>query len=1610
MRVTADARADPHDHNRGVDKRESNASMPKSHEPANAAGNTATIEPSAPDPQLIAAMADLLADSALPGERDAFDRAASLDAAALVTRAALHRAPGDGATLIDSDGGRAPQAGNASRHMMRVAIINDDMPFLVDSIANCIDAAGLEIFRILHPVSAVRRDGDGVLQALLPRDASGERRESFVYMEVSRADARARRTLTAAIEETLASVRAAVRDWPQMQAALQQDADQCADAEAAALLRWLLDRNFTQLAHEAWDADARSATGLGLARLAGEAMLADATRDEAVAWFKGGGRAPLIIKSNRVSPVHRRVLIDLIILPRRDARGVTGLSIHAGLWTSAALSAAPEKVPMLRSVVADMMAKFGFDAAGHAGKALSHVLTQLPHDLAVSAAPAQLEALALTAMSIADRPRPKLELLQSSLKRHLFAFVWLPRDMVSTRLRGAIEAMLRRHTGASILNWTISMEDGGAALLRYVLDMRSGTMPDAAILDAEIKAMVRGWAPAIEDALVAAGEDTRAAALADRYAGLLPIAYRLDTTPAEAARDVLKLRDIDGAQLRSVRLIGGDALGTSAAGNSLPANADMRLKIYNAAGALPLSDAVPALENFGFQVLEELPTSVGPAADAPHIHDFRLHSGGAAADAFTGDRGPLVEGAIAAVLNGAGENDAFNQLVISTGLDPRSVGWLRAWFRYLRQAGSTYSIPTFVGALRNARDVTTALIDLFVALHDPARASDGAAEADATAARERILAGLEQVAAIDEDRILRLILAVIEATLRTNAFASAAEEALAFKLDSAKIPGLPKPLPWREIFVYSKRVEGIHLRAGPVARGGLRWSDRRDDFRTEILGLMKAQRVKNAVIVPTGAKGGFYPKALPDPASDRDAWLAEGTECYRIFIRTLLSITDNLDGEAVVHPADVVIRDGADPYFVVAADKGTATFSDVANAIALERDFWLGDAFASGGSNGYDHKAMGITARGAWLSVQRHFSEMGVDVQRDPVTVAGVGDMSGDVFGNGMLLSKSLRLIAAFDHRHIFIDPNPDAAKSWAERDRLFKLPRSSWADYDTKLISKGGGVFARSMKTIPLSAEAQAALGIDAAEMEPGALLAAVLQAPVDLLWFGGIGTYIKASTQNNAEVGDPANDRIRVDAASLRARAIGEGANLGITQAGRIEFARAGGGINTDFIDNSAGVDCSDNEVNIKIALNQLMRSGQLPKDDRDTLLVAMTDDVAALVLEDNRLQALALSIAHGGQAAAVPSIIRLIEGFEADGKLDRQVEGLASNDELRRRAADGDGLTRPELAVLLSTAKLAIQDACAAAKLGADPLLDAEVLAAFPPAMAAAHSAPILTHRLRGEIVSTKLANRMINRMGLIHPFELAEEEGVSIVDVVEVFAVVERVLGLAQLWDDIDAATMAEPARLELYGQVATEARAHMADLLRNAIATRGLADCVAALAPGVAALGGATATLLSDEARQQSAAFGQRLINSGAPAALAERVAQLARLDGAIGIVSLGARGGHEVAAVTRAFTALGVATGLDWAQGAAMTLSPSDPWERLLVAGLARDFQQMRLDTIARLGGAEPEGATRDWIERQTDRLRHFRGFVDNARRMPAPSPAMLAQLAGQARTLLARP
>ncbi len=1547
---------------------------------------------------MIARLRGHIAGSLLPGEAP-LDGDPLDEAAQFLFEAAHLRKRGTAALLLRS--------GTGAQRNLRIAVINKDMPFLVDSIAAVIVSHGLPIDRLVHPVLPVRRDGEGVLTALPDGEGAGERHESMIYIETVRVDAKLRRALEQDLTAAMADVRAAVRDWPLLRAALTDDAGLLADPEGGALLRWLADDRMTLLGHVTRRRDGSRSDTLGICRGNRRALMTDDSYDRAFAWFDGKdgkpGRAPLIIKSNQLSTVHRRIPLDLLIVPRFEDGRVAALSVHAGIWTSAALAAHPDQVPIIRQRLTFIMDKLGVEQQSHDGKALVHALSVLPHDLIIGFSPRDTAHVATALMALTDRPRPRSVVITAPLDRHIFAFAWLPRDMMSVNTRIEIQQLIERETGAVTIDWGLVVEGGALAMLRFMLDNGEGTTSiDSDRIDQALQDMLRGWSDAVENALRDGEEAGRAAALATRYAESFPSTYRTAFGPAEAAQDIARLRGLAAADQHCP--LGRDARLYRHASD--PEN-QLRLKIYQQGGAMPLSDAVPALENFGFRVLAEKETEL-TGSDPDTIHDFHVLLPAGEDPAPLLARADAIEQAIRAVINGLSEDDVFNRLVIGTGLNAEEADWLRAIYRYLRQANVSFTIYTVVDALRGAPNVARALVQLFRTRHDPDFARDRAAAVQDV--EEAIRTGLADVAAINDDRLLRLYWACISAMLRTNAFAPAAAEALAFKLDSALVPGLPRPVPWREIFVYSRRVEGIHLRAGPVARGGLRWSDRRDDFRTEILGLMKAQRVKNAVIVPTGAKGGFYPKRLPNPAIDRDAWFEEGRESYKLFIRTLLSLTDNIVGEEVLHPPRVVIHDGADPYFVVAADKGTATFSDTANAIARDLNFWLDDAFASGGSNGYDHKAMGITARGAWISVQRHFREMAIDVQTEPVRVIGCGDMSGDVFGNGMLLSKAIKLVAAFDHRHIFIDPDPDPATSWEERARLFALPRSSWADYSEKLLSSGGGIYPRSLKQIPLSPEARAVLGITDEVLDPESLISAILKSPNDLLWFGGIGTYLRGALESDAQVGDPANDGLRVAAAEVRAKVIGEGANLGVTQAGRIEYALRGGRINTDFIDNSAGVDCSDNEVNIKIALAAARRAGRLSEPRRIALLRDMTDDVAALVLEDNRLQVLALSIAERGGAPAVPSLVRLIEALEDISDFDRKTEGIADSQALTRRATDGHGLTRPELAVLMSNAKLVLQDAIERSDLACDDATVPLLLEKFPPQMRDQQRKYLLSHQLRGELVATAIANRMVNRMGMIHPFELAEEEGAGLDLVAAAFVCAAELLRMERVWTAIDAADMPEEARVALFDHAAQALRGHMADLLRTSGPTRGPSRIIEDVEKGVADLIDHVDDLLAAEARDHSQAIAQQLVTIGAPDDLARMVANLFAVDGAIGLAQLARETGIAAVKLTSGFIDLGERLGLDWAQYKASVMNPSDPWERLLVSGLARDFQQMRFDFLRGMKrNADPMARIAEWAETNATAIHHFRNVITRAKASSPLAPSVLARLAGQARNLLQR-
>ena len=1565
-------------------------------------------------------------DTALPGEIEDLDAQSRAVIADFIAVAAAQRAPG--ATIIHLEPASSDEAIPGRRRMMLV-VIGDDRPFLVSSSSAAITAAGLDIERLLHPVVDMRRDAGGKLLEVIGLASgaapAGISRESVIYFEIERAGARARAELIAALHEVLDDVAVAVTDWAAMRDALHQAAAALTEnpppvaphraAEAVAFLDWLAADNFTLLGVRRYELSDDlddpamvpvSDHGLGLLRdpdypvWTGEKGPFDTPR--ALKALLATPEPLLITKAGAVVHVHRRVNGDLISVKGFDRHGrVISETRFLGLYTSAALSASPRQVPVLRRKVAEVIDHLGFGATGHSGRALLHVIETFPREELTEATPERLEVMALGLLSLLDRPRPKLFARADPFGRFVSVLVYVPRDSYTSALRASAGRMLADAIGGTVSRFEVELRAEGLARVHYVIAVADTVRFDAtseADLDRRLVQMVRGWEEGLQAALLGIAGPVRAARLTLTHGRAFSPSYRDQHSPEEAAADIVALSTLHDEASRAVRLL------PSASGTP----GQIRLKIYRLGKIIPLSEAVPVLENFGLKVIEEFPFDLAGGA-LGWIHDFVLEVSDPAVLADWEALKARVEPALTAVLLGAQENDLFNALTVVAELKAESADWLRAYFRYMRQTGVTYGLATVVDALRHYPCLAGDLVRLFRTRFDPDVADRDTAEAAVLAEIEAALAG---VASIDDDRILRLYRSVMLATLRTNAFVPGGPEALALKLDSHCVPNLPPPVPYREIWVYSPRIEGVHLRAGPIARGGIRWSDRRDDFRTEVLGLVKAQKVKNTVIVPTGAKGGFYPKLLP-PASNRDAWIAEGTEAYRIFIRALLSLTDNLapDG-ANIPPVGVVCHDAPDPYLVVAADKGTASFSDIANGIAQAHGFWLGDAFASGGGQGYDHKEMAITARGAWISVQRHFRELGVDVQTESIRVAGVGDMSGDVFGNGMLLSPVIALVAAFDHRHFFFDPAPDPAASFAERQRMFALPRSSWDDYDRSKLSAGGGVYSRSQKSVPLTPEVQAMLGVTVESLSPSELIAATLKMPSDLLWFGGIGTYVKSSAESNADAGDRANDAHRINGADIGATVVGEGANLGVTQAGRIEYALRGGRINTDFIDNSAGVDCSDNEVNIKIALNGEMIAGRLEEADRDTLLIEMTDDVAALVLADNRLQTQALSLAERGGAAAVPGHVRLIQTLEASAAgLDRKVEGLPGDDVLIQRGRSGTGLERPELAVVMAYAKMAVYDALTdetAHSLIDDALLVPDLHAAFPTAMRERFAAAIDGHRLRRQLIATKLANEIVNRGGLGLPFELAEEHGVGLSDVAAAFVATRALFDFRTLWTAIDAAPVAGSVHLDLHLAGIEVLRTQMDDILRCSPGVAP-AQLVAQLKPALARLGADIDSLLRPEPRAQLDRFAARLTALGAPDAVASALVGIEALDGAVGIGLLASETGSSEAATAAAYTALGEATGLDWAKGAASALAPADPWERLLKAGLVRDFEALRIDLLRKIAptGIDPAAAMATWLTANAERLARISVPVARARASGGVTTAMLAHLAGQARAVL---
>ncbi|WP_337185196.1 NAD-glutamate dehydrogenase [Phenylobacterium sp.] len=1480
--------------------------------------------------------------------------------------------------------GRSPQVRIAPAldvELDRLEIVQDDAPFLVDSVMGEIADQGLNVRAMFHPIVEVARDRAGY------RAPGGTpRRESMIAVMLEPIGVDREAALIEGIKDTLADVRAAVDDFPAMLDLMGRTVEELrasgkARPDEVAFLEWLHAQHFVFLGARVYEyprlrnGDYAAAEplyqptdGLGvlrdpdrtvLRRANEPAVLMGAMKDRIVR-----DPALTIAKSNLKSRVHRRGYMDYVGVKRYGADGrPSGEVRFVGLFTAEAYDQPAGTVPLVREKVARVLARAGAAPGSYNEKRLKNIVENHPRDELFQISEDDLLRIALGILHLSDRPRVRLFERRDPFGRFASILLFVPRDRYDSDLRKRAGEILAEAYGGRLSAYYPSFNDTPLARVHFIIGFSPGhhEVPDLGQVEAEIAEASRTWEDRFEAAVRAGAHDPETVgATVARYREAFPAGYRDRFDAAEALADLAVLERFGDApiRVRAYRTAGDNAL-------------QFRFKLYRKGQPAPLAEVLPILENMGLKAMAEAGFAVTPADGAAvWVHDFEIEDprGG---DLIFAELKDVFEDAVAAVWSGRTENDGFNRLVMELSLPWRDVALVRALARYRQQSGLDPSQRVQEEALSNHPGVTRLILDLFRTRFDPAVAAGlEARQAQATAVMEEIVQALQAVESLDDDRVLRRLALLVGAIQRTNFYQRAPDGApkpyISFKVASGALADLPAPKPFREIFVWSTAVEGVHLRFGPVARGGLRWSDRRDDFRTEVLGLVKAQQVKNAVIVPVGSKGGFYPKQLPKGGSP-EAVRAEAIAAYTTFLSGLLDLTDNLDAAGkVVRPDAVVAHDGDDPYLVVAADKGTATFSDIANALAESYGFWLGDAFASGGSAGYDHKAMGITARGAWEAVKRHFREMGKDIQSEPFTVVGCGDMSGDVFGNGMLLSRQIRLQAAFDHRHVFLDPDPDPATGYAERERLFALPRSSWDDYDRARISKGGGVFARTLKSVPLSPEVRAFLGTQAEALSPAEVINLILKAPAELLYLGGIGTYVKARHETQMDAGDKANDAVRVNGDELRVKVVGEGANLGLTQAGRIEFAEAGGRLNTDAIDNSAGVDSSDHEVNIKIAAGMLERQGQLTRRRRDTILKAMTDDVAAHVLRHNYEQTLALSLLEMDTVGELDPHARFMADLEHAGRLDRAVEGLPDAPKIAERLKAGRGLSRPELAVLLAYGKLELKRMIVASRAPADPFLEQRLEAYFPRKVRKTWEAPIRAHRLRPDIIATVVANDMVNRCGPSFPTRTMTSAGCDVVALTAGYEAAKRALGFEALWADVEALDLEIPAagQMALFRRLVSGLRGATFWLARRS-GREGLdvAALEARYAPGFHSLRALMPDVLSAAERAAVGAQVTALMAAGAPEAQARAAAVLGPLTNAADLVDLAEASSWPLPNVARLYYATGAAFAFDRLRAAAGGFRAGDIFERTALRRLIEDLlagqAQLTQAIMAFAGGAQ---------------------------------------------------
>ncbi|WP_169566502.1 NAD-glutamate dehydrogenase [Sneathiella limimaris] len=1491
-----------------------------------------------------------------------------------------------------------------------IEIVNDDMPFLVDSVTAALTQRGINVHLVIHPIFYSERDKAGQHIKFHPAPKSGKQKgnaESFMHLEVDEvSDPVILKEIEDELVAVLNDVRLAVTDWKDILGQVDTIVKKLKSSpppvepeeidEGRALLEWMADDHFTFLGFreytftssgkrkvENWEVVEGS--GLGILRdskrriMTGKAEMSPEVRE-----FLHRPELIIVTKANARSTVHRPVYLDYVGVKKFDSKGqVVGEYRFTGLFTSAAYNRIPRDIPYLRRKVQKTLELSGLTKSSHDQKALAHILETYPRDELFQIDVEELHEISQKILALQERPKISVFLRRDRFQRFVSALVYVPKEKFNTDLRRKFGGILAEMHGGEISAHYSQVGDDALARIHFLIELSatSNSDVDETVLENRLVSAAREWSDDLSDALLERWGEEKALKLNAKYGEAFPVGYRARFNANLALRDIAKLEEV----------LENGQVGLNLYRWVEDPESKVRFKVYSPNEPLPLSDCLPMIENMGLKVLAENPYQVnGEKLDTSiWIHDFELiEPGGVELDLH--QLKAKFEETFLRVWRGTTESDGFNRLVMLAGLSWSNVAVLRAYAKYLRQAGITFSQSYMANTLAANPQISRLLVKLFEIRFDPKMKKDRKAAFKET--RGSIIEALEQVASLDEDRILRRYLNLIENTLRTNFYQKDVGEEekpyFSFKLNSQKIDELPLPRPHVEIFVYSPRVEGVHLRGGTVARGGLRWSDRREDFRTEVLGLMKAQMVKNTVIVPVGSKGGFYPKRLP-VGGTREEVQQEGIECYKIFISGLLDVTDNLVAGSVVPPKDVVRHDGDDPYLVVAADKGTATFSDIANEVAISYGFWLGDAFASGGAAGYDHKKMGITARGAWESVKRHFRELGKNIQEEEFTVAGIGDMSGDVFGNGMLLSKHIKLVAAFDHRNIFLDPDPDPAKSFKERERMFKLPRSSWEDYDPKLISKGGGVFSRQAKSVELTPEIKKLLGLKASKLTPNELISVILQSEVDLLWFGGIGTYIKASHESHSAAGDRANDAIRIDGKEVRAKVIGEGGNLGVTQNGRIEYSLKGGRLNTDAIDNSAGVDCSDHEVNIKILLRTVLDDGEMTDKQRDRLLADMTDDVAEHVLEDNYLQTQALTTATRQSIANFNEQIRFMRELEKQGRLNRTVENLPDDEELDRRASAGVGLSRPEMCVLLAYAKMTLYSDILETDLPDDPFFESWLKEYFPPQLRAKYAKYISTHRLRREIITTVVINSLINRAGITFVMQMVEEQGVSVDDVARAYALIVEVFDLEKVWAEIESHDNKVDTVVQGHMIDATQMLLRRATLwcLRHLPLPFDISTQIKELAPAMKELEKELEGLLSEAGRKLYQDRVKYLTSNNVPDVLSHRISAFAPLRSSLDVVQVGRLSSRPIAEVGEVYYAVGANLNLDWLRNAAEAIDPENHWERLAITAIIDDLygQQRALtnSVFADANGHKGIKALEHWEEIHSSPIRRSRELIE---------------------------